>query len=287
LFRFAALAGVLTLCFTWPLSELVRFALGSSLFSHVLLVPLVSVYLIRQKQDALGSVAARPSLGSALLALAGIGLLLAYWLVWRPAGALPTTDYLAVMTTAYLALLVAAAWLCLGTSVIRAWAFPLLFLGFMIPWPNAMIDAVETGLQYPSAEATAVLLRLTGTPFLRDGLVIELPGIVLQVAQECSGVRSSLVLLITSVLAGHVLLRTRWKRWVLAFVVLPLGIVRNGFRILTISLLCVHVSPKMIDSPIHHSGGPVFFALSLVPFFLLLLWLRRTERQRPSAVPSE
>jgi len=40
----------------------------------------------------------------------------------------------------------------------------------------------------------------------------------------------------------------------------------------------------MIDSPIHHSGGPLFFVLSLVPFFLLLIWLRRSERRgHPSA----
>jgi exosortase len=142
-----------------------------------------------------------------------------------------------------------------------------------------MIDGVEIGLQYASAEAAAVLLSLTGTPFLREGRAFELPGITIQVAQECSGIRSSYALLITSVLAAHLLLRARWKRWVLALVVLPLGIMRNGFRILTISLLCVHVSPEMIDSPVHHRGGPIFFALSLVPFFLLLLWLRRTERR--------
>jgi len=211
--------------------------------------------------------------------LAGVGLLAVYWIVWRPGGPLPATDYLAVMTTAYLALLLGAAWFWFGTAVVRAWAFPIAFLVFMIPWPTAMIDGVEIGLQYASAEAAAVLLTLSGTPFLREGRVFELPGITIQVAQECSGIRSSYVLLITSVLAAHLLLRARWKRWLLAFVVVPLGIVRNGFRILTISLLCVHVSPEMIDSPIHHRGGPVFFLLSLVPFFLLLLWLRRTERR--------
>jgi exosortase/archaeosortase family protein len=59
--------------------------------------------------------------------------------------------------------------------------------------------------------------------------------------------------------------------------IIPLGIVRNGFRILTIGLLCVHVGPHMIDSVIHHRGGPIFFALSLIPLFLLLVWLRRGD----------
>jgi len=60
--------------------------------------------------------------------------------------------------------------------------------------------------------------------------------------------------------------------------VIPLGIVRNAFRILVIGLLCVHVGPHMIDSLIHRRGGPFFFVLSLVPLFLLLWWLRRRER---------
>jgi exosortase len=130
-----------------------------------------------------------------------------------------------------------------------------------------------------SAEAAALYFNVAGTPMVRHGTVFELPGIVLRVAQECSGIRSSWVLLITSLLASHVFLKTRWRRVVLVAFVIPLGILRNGFRILVIGLLCVHVGPYMIDSSIHHQGGPLFFALSLVPLFLLLWWLRRQERR--------
>jgi exosortase/archaeosortase family protein len=66
---------------------------------------------------------------------------------------------------------------------------------------------------------------------------------------------------------------------VLVAFVIPLGILRNGFRILVIGLLCVRVGPHMIDSDIHRRGGPLFFALSLVPLFLLLWWLRRQEQR--------
>jgi exosortase/archaeosortase family protein len=77
-------------------------------------------------------------------------------------------------------------------------------------------------------------------------------------------------------------LRSPWRRMALTLFVIPLAIVRNGFRILTIGMLCVHVSPSMIDSPLHHRGGPLFFGLSLIPFFLFLFWLRRGERRRLS-----
>ena len=120
---------------------------------------------------------------------------------------------------------------------------------------------------------------LTGTAMVRHGTVFELPGIVLQVAQECSGIHSSWVLFIASLLASHVFLRTRWRKIVLVAFVIPLGIFRNGFRILVIGLLCVHFGPQMIDSVIHHRGGPLFFAVSLVPLFLLVWWLRQQEQR--------
>jgi exosortase/archaeosortase family protein len=104
-----------------------------------------------------------------------------------------------------------------------------------------------------------------------------LPDISLKVAPECSGIHSTWVLLITSLVAGRVILRRPWKRALLCLAVLPLALLRNGFRVFVLGELCVHVSPRMIDSPIHHQGGPLFFVLSLIPFFLLLYFLSKSE----------
>jgi exosortase C (VPDSG-CTERM-specific) len=266
-----------TVAFGWPLWQLVAYSLKADLFSHALLIPVVSAYLIWTRRDPAPLPWSRGTRWAALPAVLALLLLGFYWLIWQPHEPLPPNDHLSVMTTAYLLVLLAGALACLGWGVVKALSFPILFLIFMIAWPTVMIDAIEIGLQFASAEAAHALLSLTGVPLLRDGLVFRLPGITLEVAQECSGVRSSYVLFITSVLGAHMLLRTRWRRWVLVLAVIPLGILRNGFRILTIAMLCVYVDPSMIDSPIHHRGGPIFFVLSLIPFFLLLLWLRRSE----------
>ena len=84
-------------------------------------------------------------------------------------------------------------------------------------------------------------------------------------------------LFITSILAANLFLRTPGRRFALVAFVIPLAILRNGFRILVIGLLCVHLGPQMIHSPIHKRGGPLFLVLSLIPFFLVLWLLRRRD----------
>jgi exosortase/archaeosortase family protein len=82
-------------------------------------------------------------------------------------------------------------------------------------------------------------------------------------------------------------LKSPTKRIILCLAVIPLAILRNGFRVTTLATLCVYVNPALIDSPIHHKGGPIFFALSLIPFFLLLWGLRKLElrQDRKQAKP--
>jgi exosortase len=156
-------------------------------------------------------------------------------------------------------------------------AFPFAFLIFLMPLPDATANFLENASVLASTEVTSFLFNVTDTPVLRRGTVFELPGITIQVAQECSGIRSSWVLLITGLLAGNMLLRSNWRRALLVTFVVPLGIIRNGFRVWVIGTLCVHAGPQMIDSAIHRRGGPLFFALSLIPFLVFLWWLRRRD----------
>lgn len=274
---FLIFAVLLCLAFFKPLADLVRLALKSDLYSHTLLIPAISGYLVWMRRKELPAFA-RGSPGITLfLLLFGAGLLIAYFVKTRHGWQPPLTDYLCLMVFAFLYLLAGGAVLFLGQRFILAILFPVLFLVFMAPFPVAVENGIERFFQHWSAHAVELFYRLTGTTFLRQGQVFQLPGITIQVAQECSGVRSSLVLFITSLLAGYLFLRSPWKRGILAAFIIPLGIFRNAFRILTISLLCIHVDLNYIHSAIHHRGGPIFFILSLIPFMLLLYWLRRRE----------
>ncbi|MGJ5819547.1 exosortase/archaeosortase family protein [Paludibaculum fermentans] len=274
---YAGYIAVLTVLFLLPITQLLVHAAQSELHSHILLVPFIAAYLLSiQKGQPLAPLSTSffgagvaGSLAAAAL-FAGIG--------WR--SNLSLNDGLALLTLAFVGFLAAGGFLFLGWRWMVANAFPAAFLIFMVPLPDAVVDGLEKASALASADAAAFYFRLTGTPVFRQGMVFELPGIALQVAQECSGIRSSLVLFITSLIASHLFLRSPWRRLVLVAFVIPLGILRNGFRILVIGLLCVHVGPHMINSPIHHKGGPLFFALSLIPFTLVLWWLRHQEQRR-------
>jgi len=206
---------------------------------------------------------------------------------WTDA-AWPRADTLALAVTSFLCLAIGGGLLCFGQAVLARIAFPIGFLFFMLPLPVAIESGVDTFFQHTSAAATSVLLELSGTPYYREELKFKLPGITILVAPECSGIRSTLVLFMTSLLGGYLFLRAPWRRSAFALSVIPLAILRNGLRIFTIALLCVHIGPEMIHSAIHRRGGPVFFALSLAPLFLFLLVLRKTEgRDQKSAVSGQ
>jgi len=281
--KFALAAAVLALCFIVPLWKLARFAAGDELYSYILLIPAVSAYLAWLQKKNLPPMSL-PAKKAAVLFFAG-GIAVTAWHSLIPLSS--GLDDLARMTLAFLLFLAGAGFLILGGATMRTLSFPFALLVFLIPFPDFLRDGIETALQHGSATATGWMFAVSDVPALReDDLAFRLPTITLQVAPECSGIHSTVVLFITSLVAGHFFLRQPWKRAVLCLAVIPLALLRNGFRIFVLGELCTHIGPQMIDSPVHHHGGPLFFALSLPPFFLLLYLLNksgRPGRNRPPA----
>ena len=271
---------VLAACFARPLFNLARFTLHSELYSHILLIPFISLYLAWLKKNSLPPDSEPDRKLAALPLAAGLLSILGYFFALHSGAKLAPVDSLAWTTLSFVVFFLAACFFCLGKPTLRAVAFPLGLLLFMVPFPAVLKTGIESFLQHASADASELLFGLVGTPLLRQGVSFRLPGISLEVAPECSGIRSSLVLFITSFVAGQLFLYSHWKRAILALVIIPLGILRNALRIVTIGELCVHVSPAMIDSYIHTHGGPVFFVISMVPLFVLLYYLRKSDLRK-------
>jgi len=278
---------VLAALFLRPLFHLFSFSFQTALYSHIALVPFITLYLIRLKRTQLPPVTPSFSFLVCIPLCSGLLGLVVGWILDGRAQPLSFVDDLSLSIFSFVCFVLAGvAWLW-GPARTRALAFPLCFLFFIVPFPTFITHAMEAFLQHASADAASLMIALSSIPVLREGLAFKLPGIVIEVGQECSGIRSSLVLFITSLIGGYMFFHFARHRAILALVVLPLAVLRNGFRIFTIAFLCVHVDRDMIDSVIHRRGGPLFFILSLVPFLALLLWLyRREQRLLPALAPS-
>ena len=266
---FAAFSLLLSLCFLGAFKSLTSLALHDELHSHVLLIPFISIYILYIIRDQLPKTYST-SFPWAILPLAGGVAFLVVASVW------PTT-WLTASMLSFVCFLVAGGFVFLGSDWMKVAVFPFAFLLFMVPLPDSLVQWLENASKLASADCASFFLHLTGTPLLRDGTIFQLPGIVIQVAQECSGIRSSWVLLIASILASYLFLRRPSNRLILVLVAIPLGVLRNGFRIAVIGLLCVRFGPQMIHSAIHRRGGPAFFVLSLIPLIAILWVLRRSE----------
>ena len=277
---FIAFLAALSLAYAIPLFLLFSHAAQNELYSHIFLVPVVTLYLaVGRLRESNPPLASHWSLASAF-AITGVVLTAVYFCGASFGWSLARVDQLALATGSYLAFATSGLFLFLGVAFLRAILFPWAFLVFLVPFPAAVEGAIEVFFQHTSADVAQLLMLVAGLPVFRDGLFFRLPGILLEVARECSGIRSSVVLFITSLVGGMMLLRRPSSRAFLALAVIPLAIFRNAFRIVTIAWLCVNVGPEMIHSPIHRRGGPIFFLLSLIPFFALLLFLRWMERRQ-------
>ena len=271
---FSIFVAGLCLSFGSSLLDLFRFSLHNDLYSHILLMPVISGYLIWTDRQKLNLVFVPARRLAVLFLLPGLALLAAYKLGWQPAN---ENDRLCLLTLAFLFCFATGFVWWLGGQILRATVFPLAFLIFIVPFPLAVENGLVDFLQHSSAEVSYLMLTGSGMSVLREGTQFSLPGVTFGVAPECSGVRSTLVLFITGLLAAYFFLRRPWPRITLAALLLPLGILRNAFRIFTLAQLAVHYDPNILDSPLHHRGGPIFFAVSLAPFFLLIWLLRKWE----------
>ena len=274
---FVVYATVCALVFWTPLRGLIQLALGSDTYSHILIIPFVSIFLVRTERKGLFHMLERSRSSAAVLFCVGASL---GALSWGDPSLFAEGDWLGLTIFGFLCLIWAGFLFFYGASVFKAGLFPLLFLLLIVPLPGFLLNRFIAWLQVGSAGVAEWIFHLSGTPILRQGLIFALPQVTIEVAKECSGIRSTQALLITCLLAGHLFLRTNWRRAVLLVAAVPVLIIKNGIRIATLALLAVHVSPSFLAGHLHRDGGFVFFTLGILILAPVLWWLQKTEAVR-------
>ena len=250
-------------------------------YSHILLIPLVSGYFIYAKRKTLFADLGYSYVPGIVFLLIGI---LSYLVARDQRAQLNLNDTSSLIIFSAIVFWIGGILLLYGKKTSGKIFFPLLFLVFMIPIPSLLMSKIIFLLQTASAEATHLLFMLTGIPFSREGFTFHLLGMNVEVAEACSGIRSSLALFIVSIIAGYLFLRPSWKRVVLSLSVFPITIFKNAVRIVTLSLLGAYVDPGIFEGELHKKGGIPFFVLAVGLLSLILWLLRRSDMEKGEAV---
>lgn len=273
------IAAMLTslIVFWAPLHDLVKFS-GSSEYSYIPLIPPISAFLILMRRHSIFRDADHsPRIGGYIVA-AGISLLFVSHLFRASSIGRLELSALAIANT-WCGLFVT----CYGTDALRKATLPMCLLLFMIPAPDSVMNAVVEFLQHGSAVLSYHLFRVIGIPAVREGMTIALPRIVLEVAPECSGIRSSISLVILTLAGADLYLRSGWNKILLFLTLVPLVLLKNAIRIVTLSTLALYVNPAFLNGRLHHRGGIVFFLIAGAMLIPVVAVMRRYEMKRAGA----
>jgi exosortase len=236
-------------------------------YSHGFFVPAFSLYVIWQERDRLRRLPLRPSWSGLLI--------LAIAVVVLTAGTLGAELFLS--RTSFLIAIAGLVVLFFGWNYLRAVLFPWLFLFLMIPIPSIIFNQITFPLQLLASRAAAFVLPLLGVPVLREGNVIQLPVMTLEVAEACSGIRSLMSLATLSIIYGYLLETRISTRVILAIAAMPIAVIANGFRIIGTGLLVQYWDPEKAEGFFHAFSGWLIFVVSLILLFLLHKGLQKLQ----------
>ncbi len=250
----------------------------SGLYSYIFVIPFISAFLFFLKREEIFEKITY-SIKQALAPII-VGILL--YLVGRDlVTELNQNDYLSIVSSSWLFLSIGFFIATFGWHAFKKASFPLLFLFFMVPIPSDILEKYIIFLQKGSEEVSYLLFQLLGVPVYRENNVFQLAHFNLEVARECSGIRSTIGLWITALLSVYILLRKTSSRLLALAVVIPISIIKNGIRIVTLGILASYVDPIYITNHwLHKSGGILFFSIALcLLFFPWIFFLRHREQK--------
>src|ERR1700722_9509516 len=271
---FIALCAMFVAALFRPLAATFSLAFDNDEFTHILLILPISAALIISDWGWLKlKLSPSPRAG---------GILIAVVLVARKESTVVAADtLLALNILALLTLLIAAFVFSFGPAVAKSSIFPLAFLFWMVPFPSFLLTRIVHWLQAGSSVSASLLLSAAGVPVSREGNVLVIPGLNIEVARECSSIRSSLMLLVTTMVLGHLLLRSPWRRAFVALLAIPLSVAKNGLRIFVFFFLGTRVDRAFLNGWLHQQGGIIFLLIALAAIMLIIWFLRSQEQASP------
>ena len=261
---FACSATVLV-SFRHTLSLMVDTWYSSRTYSHCFLILPLFIYLVWVRREAIVDLKPVPNYwGLPLLVV-----LAAIWILGNLAEARVVQEF------AVLAILIVVVETLLGTAAVRAFAFPLFFLFFAVPFGTSLIKPLQNFTAWFVIHA----LTVSSVPAVLEGHTISLPTAVWEVAEACSGIRFLLSAVVMGTVFSFLMYQSRWRRLVFICASIIVPIVGNGLRAYGIIVLAYLSNNKLAAGLDHIVYGGIFSVF--IELVLLAIGLRWREKREP------
>jgi exosortase len=242
---------------------------------HGFFVPLVVAVIIWQRRKELAETEIRPNWwGLAVVVFGAVQMMLGTMGV-----------ELFTSRTAFVVTAIGSVWFLGGTALLKKLAFPLALLFLMVPIPAVIYNQLTFKLQLLASRLADSSLEFLAVPVIREGNVLELQNMNLQVVEACSGIRSLLTLTFLSLVYGYFFEKRLWTRVALFLSTIPIAILANGSRVTATGILS-QFKPELAEGFYHESTGWILFIISLallVVFHRILVFVaHRIERRKPA-----
>jgi exosortase len=244
-------------------------------YSHGFLIPIMSGYFLWQRRGVLPA----PQQGGAIPGLCTVLVGLGIFILGHLSGEFFT------MRFSLLVVLAGTVTYAAGLGFLRAIAFPLGFLLFMIPLPYLIYNSFAFPLKLFVSQVSVTILQVLGYTVLREGNIISFPSTTLEVADACSGMRSIISLLALAAAAAYLSLKGWRRKVVLVALAVPIAVAVNAFRVIVTGMLANRYGARAAQGFYHEFAGLVIFGAAILLLGAAAWLLSRFGTVRSGALP--
>jgi len=258
IFKFTSCAGLLSAAylptFIWMWD---RWFAKESYYGHGILIPLVSLYFIWQRKDALRQAGTSGRISGLIIVAVGllIHLICAMLKIYFISG------------FSFVFVLYGLVLFFFGKEVSKILAFPIFFLLAMVPLPLVLIGNLTVKLKLLAAQCATFILNRIGFPSIRDGGIIRMPSSYIIVGTPCSGLRSLISLLTLGLIFAYAAKTSYLKRGLLFLSSVPIAIASNVVRIIMLAVVNDLYGEKVALGFFHDFSGFLVFAFAFIGLF--------------------
>ena len=251
------------------MAELLRAWMKNHYYSHGFLIPLISGYVVFRERRVLNTITPKPFIGGAGLVLAGIVTLFVDDGMF---------NRLFISSSGMLIFTIGGILLVLGKECLKVLLFPTLFLLFMVPVPQSVLNFFLGPLQLIAASIGEPILRFLGITVFREGIYLYLATITIEVAETCSSMHSLIALSALSFFLVYLMDDSAWKKIIVVCSSIPLAITGNAFRLVLLIVLALWMGDEILKTYLHPLSGKILFMIELGVLFLDARLLQSVRR---------